>query len=438
MIPTWALVIIGILVLAGVGYGIYYFVTKDLPTDTTKPPAVVGGGGGGGSDTDAPPDDEPPSNIIVDENLPYVEITPGLVVSRRISIPSPNKEYTLKFDEEATDVVFVARSSDQVLWKTHRLNSTCVGERMFTLSEDGKLSLKCSDSVVWQAKPLSNSVKPYKLRVYDEGKIQLLDGNDKVQWDPLKKFNEYPAGTIVRKGDTSVTSPDGRYVFKISNNGVDAEFTDLSNGQVLWITNVQEGTKCGDDVYFAFQDDGNVVLYCNGQAKYATDTHGKGSQPYRLRLSNEPIARWVDAHDNEIWNTRMDTFIRQSNDRYSIYMMKDNKKYYMKEFPYSTVDHWDKLVYLMVNNVNVKPIVFRRSGWWWLLKTADEERYVSYNSKPYDKMFVFDSDPKRYIYLRPYNLSNGSVVFKDSHSDRYVGYGEKVVPLSHFYLAIKQ
>lgn len=433
-IPSWILALFGLLFVGITAYGVYYFVTRDTanPKPSTSAPApIVGGGGAGGeTDTDAP---QPPS---VDPNATHIDIEPGTILAKRVAVETPNRQYVLKFDTNATDVVFVSTQDDRQIWKTYRLQSACVGDRFFELSEEGVLTLTCSGTVIWQTSSLPDSVKPYRLRLTNEGKISLIDGNDNVQWDPLQESRIYPENITVTRANP-ITSPNGRYVFRISSNTRDAEFTDLGNGKIYWTTNLKTDLKCNSERRLVFQSDGNVVLYCGDKATWASDTHKIGNAPYRLIMNNEPKASFLDKDNHSIWSTDRDIYIPQGGQEYyfRIHVKGEDKYLANNVVPFNVMPSLLGVVAFK----NAKKFVFERLDYWkWAIKLAGTDQYISFHPKV-NGDFTFAlrvaSDPSHIIHFdTPRNLGGGKIWIKISQASMNIFEGKDSITSMFMYV----
>lgn len=87
----------------------------------------------------------------------------------------------------------------------------------------------------------------------------------------------------------AMVSPNGK--FKLTFTNPQLLLVNTESGELIWNTWKYDG--CNSDVRMDFQTDGNVVLYCNGKAVWASNTDwGNKENGYQLELHNDGSIVW--------------------------------------------------------------------------------------------------------------------------------------------------
>ncbi|MFZ1751225.1 MAG: hypothetical protein WAU01_13570 [Saprospiraceae bacterium] len=107
---------------------------------------------------------------------------------------------------------------------------------------------------------------------------------------------ELTSDQVLNRGE-SITSPNGQYKLTLENDG---NLVLYQNGQSAWNsnTNNQSVSKC------TFQNDGNLVLYtATNQAKWAVDANGRGGNILKIQNDGNLV---IYRQDNSIvWALKM-------------------------------------------------------------------------------------------------------------------------------------
>eukprot|EP00835_Amoeboradix_gromovi_P006927 NODE_946_length_2854_cov_0.150635.p1 type:complete len:201 gc:universal NODE_946_length_2854_cov_0.150635:983-381(-) len=92
-------------------------------------------------------------------------------------------------------------------------------------------------------------------------------------------------------------------------NRIEKEQQLVSNGHFSGQNGNCLGNSSGGT--FAVQEDGNLVIYFNGNPKWASNTAGSGTAPFQLSLLNDGNLVLTDSTGLSLWKTKHDRKISQ-------------------------------------------------------------------------------------------------------------------------------
>jgi len=212
------------------------------------------------------------------ESAASSNLTTGDRLEKNQALQSPNGQYKLLVEE--TGNVAIYNIYDRKTWETDT-GGQCTDDTPFlTLQEDGNLVLYCGNTTqaIWATGTEDTTRQHCRVAALEvTGYFSLYNVPDLTGvWSS--------SGTIpVGFGRSNLTSPDVLfpgmrlvqktfYDFTLSlSEGGNVTLKDWSRGKDLWST----GTSCDaapKEIQLKMQEDGNLVLYCDGVVAFATDT----------------------------------------------------------------------------------------------------------------------------------------------------------------------
>lgn len=205
-------------------------------------------------------------------------LTTGDTLEKNQALQSPNGQYKLLVEE--TGNVAIYNLYDRKTWETDTAGQCTDDTPFLTLQEDGNLVLYCGTTTqaIWATGTEDTARQHCRVAALEvTGYFSLYNVPDLAGvWSSSGKI---PVGF----GRSNLTSPHVLfpgmrlvqktfYDFTLSvSEGGNVTLKDWSNEQDLWST----GTSCDaapTEIEFKMQEDGNLVLYCDGAVVFATDT----------------------------------------------------------------------------------------------------------------------------------------------------------------------
>jgi hypothetical protein len=237
-------------------------------------------------------------------------------------LSSPNGQHHAILQFDGNFVVYHTTNFTPSNAKFHS-NTSGGGMAPFKLipQSDGNLCLydstnKCIWSAsTWQAEGMRK--RPYSLVMQNDGNLVLYDSGNTPLWYSLKfpmqqgmgKFKRFKMGKAKLKQNKDLkqnemlASKNGKYHATMQTDGnfvvYQGQFTPMN---AKWST--QSNGKGFGPYRFICQSDGNMCVYdANNTPTWCSQTYGKGKEPYHLKLKDDGELELIDAHKHEVWSS---------------------------------------------------------------------------------------------------------------------------------------
>jgi hypothetical protein len=199
------------------------------------------------------------------------KITNGTTIKKGQKVYSPSDTYYLAYQSDGNICLY--NSSGSSLWSAQTQSSTST-RLTFT---DGNLILYNGDTVVWQTG--SNSDTNSYLEINDDGRLYIKNSNDKFVLYYGTKYTKFSPDTMIMK------SPNGDAYGSFKLYGDNAFFTYQPDGNLVLYDNDKNalwssGTSGKTHTHLHMQTDGNLVLYNGSSVIWQSNT----SINYELNL----------------------------------------------------------------------------------------------------------------------------------------------------------
>lgn len=211
---------------------------------------------------------------------------------------SPNGKFFLVFQGDRNLVLYMKeRGGTKPLWATATNNrvNRCV------MQGDGNLVLYNNNQAVWASNTGGNTNA--RLVLQDDGNLVIYSQNGRPVWttntaqpvEAPRPKNELCCGKELAMSDTGFESPNGKFylVFQGDRNLV-LYMREPGGAKPLWATGTNNrANRC------IMQGDGNLVLYNNNQAVWASNTGGNMNA--RLVLQDDGNLVIYSKNGQSIW-----------------------------------------------------------------------------------------------------------------------------------------
>ena len=191
------------------------------------------------------------------------ELLAGQVLHPGQDLVSPNGQYTLTMRTNGNVVV---SGNNCVIWSS----GTSGTGNYLTMQTDGNLVIYTSAGKALWASGTNGSGTADHLSLQNDGNAVVYTSADKAVWSAGRSnANRLCTSGLLHAGQ-ALYSPSERYELTMQTDG---NLVVYDNGKAIWASNTS-GT--GSANYMVMQNDGNVVVYTSaGKAVWASGTSGK-------------------------------------------------------------------------------------------------------------------------------------------------------------------
>jgi hypothetical protein len=189
-----------------------------------------------------------------------------------------------------------------VIWQSNTCCTDCTNKQCrLTFNDVGQLVIYKDTTTLASWPPAYNGTLGLSSIRFSNTSSYLtfIDGNDNILW--ATSYDFYPSfqlsnGSFVHQ----VLDSTPIYLTLLNNGNLAVYGGSIGTGTLLWSTSLT-GKTCNKGCFLSFQGDGNIVIYGDQGALWATGTNPQGAK--LLFNANSPYLQVYNSAGDVIWHS---------------------------------------------------------------------------------------------------------------------------------------